>query len=217
MGREGESLNTLIMEQFALAVSLIPAGKGMLYETHCDWFVEQWNEIMGWKARGYVGLYRDAGILRYVDEPMSIAVVKVDERTTNSTVLEARIMFQILHHRRFLLLRRRKRVLDQPTSCALLNSFKPISPSCIVVFFPGMTRSPGLLTHMEFARFFISLKTLAFVHAILTGADLPAASTHRNTGSNFWRDPSFSMATLWLSNGSLEFIQIMRLIGSTLH
>jgi hypothetical protein len=99
-GKEGESPNMMVLEQFALAVSLIPAGKDMRYDTHSDWLVEQWHNMMGWKDHGYVGLDRDAcmpqwtEILKYIDEgPRGAFMVKIDENTTDSAVLEAAQMY----------------------------------------------------------------------------------------------------------------------------
>jgi hypothetical protein len=39
----------MALEQFALAITLVPEGKDMRYETHSGWLIEQWNDMMSWK------------------------------------------------------------------------------------------------------------------------------------------------------------------------
>jgi hypothetical protein len=57
-----------------MAVKLIPAGKDMRYDTHWDWLVGQWNDMIDREMRGYVGLDRDqcmpqsVEIMKYIDE-----------------------------------------------------------------------------------------------------------------------------------------------------
>jgi hypothetical protein len=91
-GAKGGDPNTLALEQFAMAVRLIPPGKDMRYDTHSDWLVEQCC----------VGLDRDAcmpqweDILKYIDEgPRRVHMVKIDEGTTDSIALEAAQLYAI--------------------------------------------------------------------------------------------------------------------------
>jgi hypothetical protein len=66
------------------------------YKTNSDWLVEQWRDMMGWKARGHTGLDREqcmpqwAGILKYVDEgPRGVQAVKIQDGGNDSIMLEA--------------------------------------------------------------------------------------------------------------------------------
>jgi hypothetical protein len=101
-GEKGESSDTLALEQFALAATLIPAGKDMRYETNSDWLIEQWNEMMRWKECGYLGLDRDAcmpqwaGIMKYIEEgPRGVQMVKFEVNGTDSAIVEATQLYAI--------------------------------------------------------------------------------------------------------------------------
>jgi hypothetical protein len=79
-----------------LKISLVLEGKDMRYDTHSDWLVEQWNDMMGWKSRGYQGLDRNtcmpqwSRIMRMIEEEnWQVCVVNIDESSTISAVLEA--------------------------------------------------------------------------------------------------------------------------------
>jgi hypothetical protein len=95
-GNEGESADSAILQLFSQAVSLIPQGKDMRYDTHSDWLVEQWNDMLTWKGRGYQGLDRDAcmpkwsEIMRLIEEENRlVGMVKIDESSTATVTLEA--------------------------------------------------------------------------------------------------------------------------------
>jgi hypothetical protein len=93
-GKEGESPDMMILNQFALVVSLIPEGKDMRYDTHSDWLIQQLDDMCAWTARGYQGLDRDvcmpqwSGIMRLVEEGQrQVALMKIDETSTTGAVL----------------------------------------------------------------------------------------------------------------------------------
>jgi hypothetical protein len=100
MVAKGGDPNSLILDQLKWAVKLIPDGKAMRYETDSDWLVEQWRQLMEWKAIGYQGLDRDAcmpqwaDIMREVEErSQGMDITKLDPRTTASAYMEAARMY----------------------------------------------------------------------------------------------------------------------------
>jgi hypothetical protein len=103
-GVKGGNQETMLLDQLEWAVKLIPTEKGMRYKTHSDWLVEQWQDMMGWKARGYQGLDRDAcmpqwkNIIREVEERAhGMEVTKLeDERTMLETkILNAMVTYGV--------------------------------------------------------------------------------------------------------------------------
>jgi hypothetical protein len=91
-----------VLEQFALAVTLIPAGKYVPYETHSDWLIEQWHDVMGRTEPGYVGLDREkcmpqwAGIMKYVDEgERRVQMAKFTDDGNDSIMIEATQLYAI--------------------------------------------------------------------------------------------------------------------------
>jgi hypothetical protein len=101
-GNEGESSDSAILKLFEIALSLVPEGIDMKYDTHSDLLVEQWHDMMGWKASGYQGLDQNpsvpqwSGVMRMIEEEnRQVCVVKLDEGSTASAILEASQCFSI--------------------------------------------------------------------------------------------------------------------------
>jgi hypothetical protein len=99
-GTKGGDPDSSILDRLEWAVKLIPDGKAMRYETKSDWLVEQWNDMMAWKARGYQGLDRDAcmpqwaNIVREVEErARGMDIAKLDPVRTASGFMEAAWMY----------------------------------------------------------------------------------------------------------------------------
>jgi hypothetical protein len=59
-GGKGRDMHELHLDQLELAVKLVPNGKCMRYETESSWLVEQRDQMMQWKARGYQGFDYDS-------------------------------------------------------------------------------------------------------------------------------------------------------------
>jgi hypothetical protein len=94
--------DTIALEHFAFAVSLIPEGKDMPYETHSEWLIRRWDYMIGWKERGYEGLDRNAcmpqwaGIMKHIDDGQRrVAVVGFDENGNDSIMVEAAQIYAI--------------------------------------------------------------------------------------------------------------------------
>jgi hypothetical protein len=90
----------MALEHLALAISLVPEGKDMPCETHPDWLIEQWRDMMHWKSVGYVGLDRGkcmpqwAGIMKYADERQRrIQIVTFTDDGNDSIFAEATQMY----------------------------------------------------------------------------------------------------------------------------
>jgi hypothetical protein len=101
-GAKGGDPNSLILDQLRLAVQLIPDGKAMRYEIDSDWLVEQWCQMMQWKARSYQGLDRSAcmpqwaDIMREVEErAQGMDITTLDPTKTASGFMEAARMYAL--------------------------------------------------------------------------------------------------------------------------
>jgi hypothetical protein len=83
------------LDHFALAITLIPEGRDMRYETHSGRLIEQWTDMMHWKSVGYVGLDREkcipqwAEIMQYVDKGRrGVQLVKAPDEGNDSMLIE---------------------------------------------------------------------------------------------------------------------------------
>jgi hypothetical protein len=87
-GARGGGPKALVLEQLAWAGQLIPMGKTMRYDTRLDYLIEQWQDMIGWKECGYVGLDRDACMRQRRD------VMKEDQDLMNDETIVESLMIQ---------------------------------------------------------------------------------------------------------------------------
>jgi hypothetical protein len=101
-GAKGESSDKVALDHFELAIKPIPEGKDMRCQTHWDWLIGRWNDMMGWKAAVYKGLDRSAcmpqwtEIMKFVEEGhLGVQMVKYTDEGTDSTIAEATQLSEI--------------------------------------------------------------------------------------------------------------------------